>query len=103
MLQEMGYVARHYGIGSGDLLNMATSIPAKLVRISDYVGVLERDKYADFVVINAKVDPTKPNPLDPIIRATPADVALVIAGGQPIYGDPGLLKQLLPSGTDLST
>jgi 5-methylthioadenosine/S-adenosylhomocysteine deaminase len=103
MLQEMGYVARHYGIGSGDLLNMATSIPAKLVRISDYVGVLERDKYADFVVINAKVDPTKPNPLDPIIKATPADVALVVVGGQPIYGDPGLLKQLLPSGSDLST
>ena len=101
MLQEMGYAARHYGVGSGDLLKMATSVPAKLVRISDYVGVLERDKYADFVVINAKVDATKPNPLDPIIKATPADVALVVVGGQPIYGDAILLKQLLPPGSDL--
>jgi 5-methylthioadenosine/S-adenosylhomocysteine deaminase len=95
MLQEMSYVARHCGMGSGDLFNMATSIPAKLVRISDYVGVLERNRYADFVVINVKVDPTKPNPLDPIIKATPADVALAVVAGQPIYGDLGLLKQLL--------
>jgi hypothetical protein len=96
MLQEMGYASRHYGIGSSNLLAMATSTPAKLVRISDYIGALTPGRYADFVVINAKIDPTQPNPLDPVIKATPADVTLVVVGGQPVYGDEKLLKQLLP-------
>jgi 5-methylthioadenosine/S-adenosylhomocysteine deaminase len=97
MLQEIGYASRHYGINSSDLLAMATSTPAKLVRISDYIGTLAAGKYADFVVINAKVDPTLPNSLDSVVKATPADVLLVVVGGQPIYGDEILLKQLAPS------
>jgi 5-methylthioadenosine/S-adenosylhomocysteine deaminase len=80
---------------------MATSVPAKMARIADYVGALAPNKFADFVVVNAAVDPAKPNPLDPVVKATAADVALVVVGGQPIYGDPALLAQLLPSGTKL--
>ncbi len=100
MLQEMGYAARRYGnFNSGELVAMATSMPAKMARISDYVGTLAPNKFADFVVINVAVDPTKSNPLDPVVRATPADVALVVVGGQPLYGDPALLTQLLPTGT----
>jgi 5-methylthioadenosine/S-adenosylhomocysteine deaminase len=102
MLQEIGYAARRYGtISSNDLLAMATSLPAKMARIDDYVGTLAPKKLADFVVINAAVDPTKPNPLDPVVKATPADVALVVVGGQPLYGDPALLAQLLPAGARL--
>jgi 5-methylthioadenosine/S-adenosylhomocysteine deaminase len=78
---------------------MAMSMPAKMARISDYVGALAPNKFADFVVINAAVDPTKPNPLDPVVKATAADVSLVVVGGQPLYGDPALLAQMLPSGT----
>ena len=38
-------------------------------------------------------------PLDPIVKsASPADVALVVVGGQPLYGDPKLLAQVLPAG-----
>jgi 5-methylthioadenosine/S-adenosylhomocysteine deaminase len=62
---------------------------------------LAPNKLADFVVINANVDPTKPKPLDPVVKATPADISLVVVGGQPLYGDPSLLAQLLPSGTEL--
>src|SRR5260370_16132566 len=102
MLQEIGYAARRYGlISSGDLIAMATSVPAKLARVSDYVGALVPNKLADFVVINVPVDPKASKPLDPVVKATPADVALVVVGGQPLYGDPGLLAQLLPSGTKL--
>jgi len=97
MLQEMGYALRRYGIASGDLMSMATSTPAKLVRISDYIGALAPTKFADFVVINVTIDPTKTNPLDPVAKATPADVALVVIGGQPVYGDTKLLTQLLPN------
>ncbi|QQO33216.1 amidohydrolase family protein [Bradyrhizobium diazoefficiens] len=99
MLQEMGYAARHYGVKSDDLIKMATSTPAKMARISDYVGSLAPNKFADFVVVNVTVDPTKPTALDPVVKATPADIALVVVGGQPIFGDPALLTQLLPTGT----
>jgi hypothetical protein len=99
MLQEMGYAARHYGISSGDLIAMATSVPAQMARIADYIGSLAPNKFADFVVINVKVDVNKPNPLDPVVKAGPADVALVVVGGQPLYGDSQLLDQVLPAGT----
>jgi Amidohydrolase family len=101
MLQEMGYAARRYpSVSSSDLVAMATSVPAKMARISDHIGSLAPDRLADFVVLNVPVDPTKPNPLDPVVKsATPADVALVVVGGQPLYGDPQLLAQVLPPGT----
>jgi 5-methylthioadenosine/S-adenosylhomocysteine deaminase len=103
MLQEIGYAARRYGgaVNSDQLVAMATAMPAKLARISDYVGALAPNKLADFVVINVKVDPSRPNPLDPVVRATAADVALVVVGGQPLYGDKTLLAQLLPAGTKI--
>src|SRR5262249_22505883 len=101
MLQEMGYAARRYpSVSSGDLVAMATLVPAKMARISDHLGSLAPGKLADFVVFNVAVDPNKPNPLDPVVKsATPADVALVVVGGQALYGDPQLLAQVLPPGT----
>ena len=101
MLQEIGYVSRHYGtIGSSDLLAMAISVPAKLVRVADRIGDLSPGKFADFIVVNVNVDPTKASPLDPVIRATPADISLVVVDGKPIYGDKSVLKQFLPAGAE---
>jgi 5-methylthioadenosine/S-adenosylhomocysteine deaminase len=101
MLQEIGYASRHYAtIGSNDLVAMATSVPAELVRIADHVGALAPGKLADFVVLNVSVDPTKLTPLDAIVRATPSDISLVVVGGKPVYGDRALLKRLLPSNTE---
>jgi 5-methylthioadenosine/S-adenosylhomocysteine deaminase len=99
MLQEIGYAFRHYGMASADLLTMATSAPAKLVRISDLIGALAPGSYADFVVLNVNVsaDPSRPNALDPVAKATPADVTLVVVNGKPIYGDEAVMKQLLPT------
>jgi 5-methylthioadenosine/S-adenosylhomocysteine deaminase len=77
---------------------MATSVPARLARVSDHIGALAPGKLADFVVINAVVDSTKSRPLDPVVRATPADIVLVVVGGRPVYGDPLVLSQVLPVG-----
>src|SRR5262249_48683016 len=102
MLQEIGYAARRYpALNSADLIAMATSHAAQIARIGDYLGALAPQKLADFVVINAAVDPAKPKPLDPVVKATPADVVLVVVGGQPLYGDPSLLAQALPAGAKL--
>jgi 5-methylthioadenosine/S-adenosylhomocysteine deaminase len=103
MLQEMGYIARRYpSVAANDLVAMATSIPARLARIDDKVGSLTPGRLADFVVINTKIDPHGPRPLAAVANANPANIALVVVGGQPIYGDPELLAQTpLPAGAKL--
>lgn len=99
MLQEMGYASRRYpAIDSADLIKMSTSIPAQLVRLDASIGDLSVGKKADFVVVRAKPDPNARNPvLDPVVKATPADILLVVVGGEPLYGDPDLMKQLRPT------
>jgi 5-methylthioadenosine/S-adenosylhomocysteine deaminase len=101
VLQEISYAARHHFIASEKLIEMATTSPAKMSRLDAYIGSLEAGKYADFVVVDAKIDPNAKKPLDPIVKATPADIKLVVVGGQAVYGDPALLAQLLPPGTKL--
>jgi 5-methylthioadenosine/S-adenosylhomocysteine deaminase len=34
-----------------------------------------------------------------VAKATPADIALVVVGGEPLYGDPALMTQLRPGAT----
>jgi hypothetical protein len=31
-----------------------------------------------------------------VVKATPADILLVVVGGEPLYGDPALMVQLQP-------
>ena len=99
MLQEMGYASRRYPtLDAGDLIKMGTSVPAQIARVDTSIGDLTVGKKADFVVIRAKPDPNARNPvLDPVLKATPADVLLVVVGGEPLYGDPELMKQLRPA------
>ncbi|WFU25149.1 amidohydrolase family protein [Bradyrhizobium sp. CB1717] len=103
VLQEIGYAARHHFVASEKLIEMATTAPAKMSRLDAYIGSLEPGKFADFVVVDAKIDPNAKKPLDPVVKATPADIKLVVVGGQAVYGDPTLLAQLLPQGTKLDT
>jgi len=103
MMQEIGYIARRYPtFTSSDLVAMATSTPAKLVRLDNLIGALTPGKYADFVVLNIGVDPQSPRPLDAVVNATIANISLVVVGGQPLYGDPALLRRTpLPPGAKL--
>jgi len=79
---------------------MATSIPAQIARLDASIGDLSVGKKADFVVVKAKPDPKARNPtFDPVAKATPADIALVVVGGEPLYGDPALMMQLRPGAT----
>ena len=71
----------------------STTNPAKMVRIDDYVGSLTVGRMADFIVI--RTDPSMP--AQAVLKATPADIALVVIAGAPIYGDDEVMKQLLPS------
>ncbi len=104
MLQEIGYAARHYGLGSDKLIEMATSKAAGIARLDD-IGTLAPNNRADIVVINNVTSVNDPNvktPLDLVVRATPADIALVVVGGEALYGDHDILAQFLPAGAKTS-
>jgi 5-methylthioadenosine/S-adenosylhomocysteine deaminase len=89
MLQEIGYAGRQYKIAPDILISMATNIPASLVRMDDKIGNLRPGTYGDFVAVRSTKEP-----LQSIVRATPADIVLVVVGGKPLYGDEHLMRQL---------
>jgi cytosine/adenosine deaminase-related metal-dependent hydrolase len=93
MLQEIGYASRRYrSVTPAQLVAMGTSAPAKMARLDDRIGALAPGLMADFVVIRGD----KANPQQAVVQATPADVALVVVGGQPMYGDAAVMAELLP-------
>lgn len=96
MLQELGYAYRRYPYFTSDqLVSMATSVPAQISRLDDKLGSLSPGLLADIVVIRDKGD----TPSHTVVTATPADISLVIVGGQPLYGNADIMAQLLPGQT----
>jgi 5-methylthioadenosine/S-adenosylhomocysteine deaminase len=103
MLQEIGYASRHYtSLTSDQLIAMATSVAAGIARLDDQIGTLAPNKRADLVVVSNTTtlanDPAVHTPLDRVVRATPADIVLVVVGGEALYGDPAVLARFLPPG-----
>jgi imidazolonepropionase-like amidohydrolase len=83
MLQEMSYAARRHPYFTPDkLIAMATTNPAKMVRIDEYIGSLTVGRMADFIVVRA--DPSAP--AQAVLKPTPADIALVVIAGAPSMG-----------------
>lgn len=83
---------------SSELIQMATSSAAELAGLKASLGTLAPGFYADILVIKpangTRRSSTEPNQM--VLTSRPVDVQLVIIGGIPTYGDPGLMAQLLP-------
>jgi hypothetical protein len=93
MLQELNFAAARYPfIKPEQLVAMATSIPAKLARIDDRVGRLAKGLYADILAIRRRDQ----SPYTSVVTATPADIELVMIGGEPVFGDYDLLEKIVP-------
>lgn len=75
-----------------ELVRMTTQVPAQLAGLEDKIGEIAPGKYADVIVLRKK----EVDPYDAIVHANPPDVELVIIDGGPVYGNPGLMKKLLP-------
>jgi cytosine/adenosine deaminase-related metal-dependent hydrolase len=71
-----------------DLVDMATTNPAKLVGLDSQIGSLAPGHAADIIVVRR----TQPEAFATLTHATPEDVQLVMIGGVALYGDPELLK-----------
>lgn len=98
MLEELKYAATWNAaqippvFEDAELVKMATVIPAQLAGVDKQIGSLTKGLYADLLLIKR----SESNPYTALLHTSPGDVRLVIIGGVPIYGDPDLMKQLLP-------
>jgi cytosine/adenosine deaminase-related metal-dependent hydrolase len=76
-----------------ELTQMATTNPAQLAGLSDKIGAIKAGYFADLLVLRQ----TGRDPYQSLLLAAPADVRLVLIGGQPVYGDEDLMRKLVPA------
>jgi 5-methylthioadenosine/S-adenosylhomocysteine deaminase len=76
-----------------ELCEMVTANPADALGWSDRIGRIRQGLYADLLVLRHRVPDAHRN----LIEATEHDVRLVLVGGRPVYGTPGMMRS---SGAD---
>jgi 5-methylthioadenosine/S-adenosylhomocysteine deaminase len=98
MLQELKYAAT-WNAGQSppvftdaELVQMATINPAKLAKLDAMIGSLTPNHFADLLVIKSR----ETDAYRALLHANPGDVALVVIGGMPVYGDSELMEKLAP-------
>jgi 5-methylthioadenosine/S-adenosylhomocysteine deaminase len=73
-------------ISSKALVQMVTTNAARVLGLQGVLGSIEVGKKADLMVIGGNACA----PYDSLLASTPADVQLVLVGGQALYGHPAL-------------
>lgn len=76
-----------------DLVAAVTRNAAQAVGWGDALGTIEKGKYADLLV----TDTVANDPYENLLRATEANVKLVVIAGYPRHGDADLMEQYPPS------
>lgn len=74
------------------LVRMVTVVPAMLAHVDRKIGSIAPNHLADLIVLRAK----RASVYRSVVASGPADLKLVIVGGEPVYGDPALMSRLLP-------
>jgi 5-methylthioadenosine/S-adenosylhomocysteine deaminase len=95
LLAEMKVARRElanqrYPITAQQLVAMVTSGAAEVAGLSDHLGRLEVGRVADLVVMDRLVD----NAYESVCQSTPAEVELVMIGGDLVYGREEYIKRL---------
>lgn len=80
------------------IVEMATEYPAQLAGLGDKIGRLATGYYADLVVLKKK----EKDAYEAVVHASSEDVELVVVNGEPVYGTPEAMRNLLP-GRQLDT
>jgi cytosine/adenosine deaminase-related metal-dependent hydrolase len=79
-----------------DLVALATRDAARILGWEKELGSIEPGRKADFVVVAG----TAGDPYERLLRANEPDIVLVVIGGVPRYGTPGLLKTAGVAGSE---
>ena len=84
-------VARHYlnvrgqkSVTNRQLVEMVTVNAARALRMQDQLGFVKAGYLANLTLLNCSA---ATDPYDCAVRATPAEVTLVVTGGEMLYGD----------------
>ncbi|HUA97954.1 MAG TPA: amidohydrolase family protein [Terracidiphilus sp.] len=99
MLDEIKYAAgvsrdKLDGLFSDrQLVEMASSVPARVARIDDKVGTLEPGMLADFFLVRPKAGASG-NPYAELVDGDITNIEMVVIGGVPVYGAPAMLRTL---------
>jgi 5-methylthioadenosine/S-adenosylhomocysteine deaminase len=97
MLDEIKTAAQwnhqHLGeqLSDRQLVDMVTSIPARVAGVDDEIGTIQTGLHADLLVIGREDDDV--DPYHAVVEATPANIKLVVIDGVPIFGDPDLMNR----------
>jgi cytosine/adenosine deaminase-related metal-dependent hydrolase len=79
---------------SRQLVEMASTVPARAARIDDKVGRLAPGMLADFFMVHVNRAEIPADPYESITGGSIGNIDLVAIGGVPLYGDPGFLQKL---------
>ena len=88
-----------YGFSDADIVSLATSSPAEIVKWDKWVGSIAPNKRADLTVIAA---PAASDPYAAIIAARETDVQLVMIDGSAAVATPALMAALGATGESIS-
>ncbi len=89
----------NFGYSDADIVGLATSSAAAIVKWNTVVGSIEANKRADITMIAA---PAKADPYSAIIAAHETDVELVIIDGQPTVGTSTMMSTLGAQGETIT-
>jgi 5-methylthioadenosine/S-adenosylhomocysteine deaminase len=78
------------GFGCADLVKMATSTPAKILKWGDRVGSIEEGKIADLMVVSGQGG----DHYDRLLRSAESDIIFVAIDGVPRWGDSKVMESL---------
>lgn len=79
---------------SRQLVEMASSIPARVAKIDDKVGTIAPGMYADLFMVHDTPDGPASDFYDIFLVKPITSIDLVMIDGTPVYGDPAMLKSL---------
>jgi hypothetical protein len=79
---------------SRQLVEMASTVPARVARIDDKVGRLAPGMLADFFLVHVNPAQAPADPYQAISSGSITRIDLVAIGGVPLYGDPAYLRTL---------
>lgn len=88
LLAEMKFARENYRSMYGEelpaktLFDMVTANAARALRLEGRIGIVEPGALADLAVFRAKAD----DPYESLCHAEPADLELLVVGGEPVFG-----------------
>jgi hypothetical protein len=102
MLAELKFAADYSttklngAFSAKQLFEMATSVPARMAHVDQWIGTIEANKYADIFTMSGN----SPDPYTNLVSGSPSDVTLVIVNGVPVYGAPDRMTQAGATATE---